>query len=195
MLLSMSPSPPPHLTMIWPRDRHPPTLVLPAAYALRPAQPGDDDAVCALMALAGWPGWTPQRLQPWRQRSPADSWLLVAQRATGTIVATAMGLDDPTPWHPQGGEVGWVASHPAHRGQGLGASVAVAVIRRLRALGYEQMHLFTEDYRLPALTTYLRIGLVPYLESPQLLDRWRRVCQALGWPWTPERWPDANTRF
>lgn len=195
MLLSMSTAQSPHLTMIWPRDRHPRALLLPLAYAIRPAQQGDEIPFCAFMDAVGWPGWTPQRLHSWRLRSPADSWLLVTERATGALIATAMGLDDPTPWHPQGGEVGWVASHPTHRGHRLGAFVTVAVIGRLRALGYGQIHLFTEDYRLAALKTYLRLGFVPYLESPDLSDRWRAVCQATGWLFTPEQWPDAETTF
>ena len=107
----------------------------------------------------------------------------MTEHATGALIATAMGLNGPTPWHPQGGEVGWVACHPAHRGHRIGAAVTVAVIRRLRALSYEQIHLFTEDYRLPALTAYLRIGFVPYLESPDLADRRRTSMRLLGPPW------------
>jgi mycothiol synthase len=181
--------------MIWPQRRRPSTPPLPPEYALRPAHRGDDQRFCALLAAAGWPDWTEERLRAWLPRIPPQCWLLVTQHGTDNIVATAMGLEDPTSWHPRGGEVGWVACHPAHRGRGLGAVVTAAVTRRLRELGYAQIHLFTEDERLPALRMYLRLGFVPYLDLPDMRERWQAVCQAMGQPFTPEAWPTAGIRL
>ncbi|MBC8103372.1 MAG: GNAT family N-acetyltransferase [Cytophagales bacterium] len=43
---------------------------------------------------------------------------------TGQIVATAQATHAPTERHPEGGEIGWVAAHPEHRGKGLGRAVS-----------------------------------------------------------------------
>ena len=55
-------------------------------------------------------------------------------------------------------ELGWVVVQPAHRGQGLGLQVCRAVLCFARDLGYRYVYLLTEDYRLPAIRLYLRLG-------------------------------------
>ena len=108
--------------------------------------------------------------------------------ASGGIVATAMGLHDHTPDHPFGGELGWLASDPAHRGRGLGLAVSAAVTQRLIEAGYRNIHLYTEHWRLAALKTYLKLGYVPFLYLPEMPERWRVICEKVGWPFKPEEW-------
>jgi mycothiol synthase len=178
------------LQMVWPAhllDR-PPLVRLSPGYALRTYQPGDEAHFYRVMALAGWPGWDDAKLQPWLARIPPASWFMAVRQDSGEIVATAMGLHDHSPTHPFGGELGWVAAHPAHAGHGLGMAVCAAVTARLLAAGYENIHLYSEDWRLAALKTYLRLGYVPFLYTPDMPERWRVICTQLGWPFTPEQW-------
>jgi mycothiol synthase len=90
--------------------------------------------------------------------------------------------------YPFWGELGWLAVDPAHSGKGLGMAVSAAVTARFIAAGYRRIHLFTEDFRLAALKTYLKLGYVPFLCSPGTEDRWRIICQELGWPHVPDTW-------
>ena len=90
--------------------------------------------------------------------------------------------------YPGGGELGWLAGHPAHAGKGLGLAVSAAVTARLIEEGCEVVHLYTEDYRLAALKTYLKLGYVPFLDMEGMFERWREICERLGWAFTPERW-------
>jgi mycothiol synthase len=99
-----------------------------------------------------------------------------------------MGLHDHSTDHPFGGELGWVASDPAHAGKGLGMAVCAAVTARLLQAGYRNVHLFTEFWRLPALKTYLKLGYVPFLYQEGMAARWQAICAQLGWPFTPEAW-------
>ncbi len=185
----------PQLHMVWPRARltTPPTPRLPVGYTLRTYQPSDEARFYAVMALAGWPGWDDAKLAPWKARILPQSWFMAIDQATAQIVATAMGLHSHEDELPFGGELGWVASDPAHRGKGLGMAVAAAVTARLLVMGYDQLHLYTEDWRLPALKGYLRLGYVPLLaahgvEIAGVAARWQTICTQLQWPYTPEQW-------
>lgn len=179
------------LQMIWPESRldSPPVASVPAGYALRVYRPGDEPGFFRVMALAGFGAWDAERLRPWLMRILPDSWFMAVEAGSGAIVATAMALHDASDQHPFGGELGWVAADPAHTGKGLGRTVCAAVTARLIAGGYRDIHLYTEDYRLAALKTYLALGYVPFLCAPGMADRWRSVCDQLGWPFTPEDWP------
>ena len=113
---------------------------------------------------------------------------MVVHEESNEIAATAMALHDHTWLHPFCGELGWVAGDPAHAGRGLGLAVCAAVTARFIAVGYRQIHLYTEDFRLPALKTYLKLGYIPFLSTPEMPERWRAVCAQLRWPFTLEVW-------
>lgn len=181
---------PAQLQMVWPeRLLHaPPVVQLPPAYHIRTYHPGDEPRFYEVMALSGWPGWDDQRLQPWMARILPEGWFMAIHTQSDTIVASAMAVHSHDALHPFGGELGWVASDPAHAGQGLGGSVCAAVTARLLAGSYRNIHLYTEDWRLPALKTYLKLGYVPFLFAPDMPHRWRAICAQLGWPYTPENW-------
>lgn len=99
-----------------------------------------------------------------------------------------MGLHDHSDLHPFGGELGWVAADPAHAGKGLGYAVCAAVTARLLQAGYDNIHLYTEHWRLAAIKTYLKLGYLPFLFAPEMAERWRAVCIQLSWSFTPEQW-------
>jgi mycothiol synthase len=181
------------LRMIWPQHllNAPPGEALPAGYTLRSSRPGDEPHFFQLMARAGWPGWDEARLQRWLPRIVPHGWFVVVHAATHALVASAMALRDEREFGCQGGELGWVACDPVHQRKGLGAAVSAAATTRLIEEGYCYIHLYTEDWRLAALKMYLRLGYVPLLYAPDMLERWRTVCTAVGWPFTPEAW-EAN---
>jgi mycothiol synthase len=176
------------LEMVWPHTMltTPPAVIVPDGYTLRMYQPGDEPAFCRIMDAVGFGVWDDERLQSCITRILPDSWFMVIH--DNEIVATAMGIHSHTPEHPFGGELGWVAAVPTHQGRGLGITVCAAVTARLIGMGYQNIHLYTEDYRLPALKTYLRLGYVPYLYLPAMYERWKVVCTAVNMPFTPERW-------
>jgi mycothiol synthase len=183
------------LEMVWPTGRLglPPVPHLPDGYTLRSYRSGDEPRFYEVMSLAGWPGWDNTKLQPWLARIPPRGWFMVIYLATDTIVATAMALHDHSDRYPFGGELGWVAADPAHAGRGLGRAVCAAVTARLIAAGYQNIHLYTEDFRLAALKLYLTLGYVPHLVATDHETRWQVVCQQLEWSFTPDAWQAAYT--
>ncbi|NLT42323.1 MAG: GNAT family N-acetyltransferase [Anaerolineae bacterium] len=186
-------SSPVQLEMVWPPDRQTPDAdtITPAGYRLRLGDPGDREALFALMERAGWPSGDRRRLELSLPRVVPGSWHVAECTDDGLLVASALGLDDPTPWHPAGAELGWVAADPDHRGRGLGLAVCAAVTARLIEVGCRDVHLYTDEWRLAAVKTYLRLGYLPLIFAPEILPRWRTVCEALAWPYTPAAWPTA----
>ena len=185
--------PPQQLRMVWPRQRltDPPEVRVHPDYELRTYRPGDEAGWIRVMDLAGFGLWDMERLTATMQTILPNGWFLAVHRATDVIVATAMTTHHPTELHPFGGELGSVPGDPAHKGKGLGWTVCAAVTRRYLAAGYENIFLRTDDWRLPAIMVYLRLGFLPFLFAPDMAERWEIICHQLNWPYTPEDWPAA----
>ena len=139
-------------------------------YGLRGYRPGDEDAWLVLLRSGEFGTWDRARLD----------WMLAGERAPlpldGIFFATLgeqlvgaactfLRTDDVA-------ELGWVVVQPAHRGQGLGLQVCRAVLCFARDLGYRYVYLLTEDYRLPAIRLYLRLGFEPEMVNPNNPALW-----------------------
>ncbi len=184
----------PQLKMIWSEAllTSPPEPKLQAGYTLRIFDPAEDLAdYLSLVHEAGFTDFGPPRVERCLNRVLPNGFFVVAYEPTGELVATAMATHNPTTFHPYGGELGWVAGRPAHAGKGLGTAVCAAVVKRLLSAGYERIHLLTDDWRLPALKIYLKLGFVPFLFEQGIAERWEAVCEKLAWPFTPAVWPSA----
>ena len=106
------------LEMIWPEEklREMPAVTLPAGYALRTFRSGDDEEFVGLMQSAGFDGWNLDSLCAAKQKALPDGIFLAVDTETDAMVATAMATHNPAEHHPYGGELGWVAADPEHRG-------------------------------------------------------------------------------
>ncbi len=175
------PSRNPQLHMVWPvRQRlTPPPACEPAGYRIRLQQPEDEMEILDTMASAGWPTWKDDSLPKARGRVLKDGWFVVVCRSTRQVVATAMAQRDRNEFGQPGGELGWVACRSEHSGKGLGSLVCTAVTQRLLDEGFHHVHLYTDDWRLPAIKTYLKLGYAPWLEHPGDQDRWHQVFEHL----------------
>lgn len=188
-----APGPPetPELQLVWPAARldSPPAWQVPKGYRLRVYRAEDQAGYFRLMERAGYPGWTADGLASWLNRVVPDGILLLTEAASGALAATAMGVHNPSPLHPFGGTLSCVAADPDYHGHGLGRVVSAAVTERLLRGGYTDIYLQTDDWRLAAIKTYLRLGWVPFLFQDDMPERWEAVCARLAWPFTPADWP------
>jgi mycothiol synthase len=184
----------PQLQMLWPEAllTTPPEPHLSPGYELRIFDPLTDlEAYLSLMHEAGFAEFTTERVEGCLNRVLPDGFYVVDHTPTQELVATAMAGHGPGPLHPYGGELGWVAARTGHAGKGLGAAVCAAVVRRFISAGYKRIYLLTDDFRLPALKVYLKLGFVPFLFAEGLEARWQVICDRLGWAFTSEAWPKA----
>jgi mycothiol synthase len=89
-------------------------------------------------------------------------------------VGTAAGWIKPDS-PPATGWVEMVGVHPEHRGRGLGAVVTLSVLRWMRSRGLRRAVLTTDDWRLPAIHTYLKLGFEPVIFDGTHQQRWEAV--------------------
>ena len=155
--------------------------LLPAGYSLRTFRPGDEDAWLALLQTGELGVWDRVRLELMLRhphvKVPRDGifFATVDDWPIGTASTYLHPVDDRI--DP---ELGWVVVDPAHRGHGLGMVVCRAVLEYVGRLGYDHAYLLTDDFRLPAIQTYLRLGFEPARTDPSHPARWAAIHRQLG---------------
>jgi mycothiol synthase len=182
----------PAMYMVWPIDRLPtaPAVILPDGYVVRQCVEPDLSAVRAVIDSD-----EPVHDQAWE--SFRDSILpggafLIVEADTGKAVATASASHNPRAtryYFPFGGQIGYVAVDPMHRGKGLGRAVVTLAVARLIDAGYRNIFLGVQGWRLPAVRCYLSVGFVPLLHIEELAPRWRRICEQIGRGVHEAEWP------
>jgi predicted TIM-barrel fold metal-dependent hydrolase/GNAT superfamily N-acetyltransferase len=173
---------PQQLRMFFPAGKHVAKrdLALPPGYALRTYRDGDGAKYIRLMRRAGFTTWDNATLTSLLRIALPEGIFFAVHKGSGVLAATASAMHNPTDQHSFGGELGWVACDPDHRGKGLGGAVTAAVEKRFLAAGYNWVYLRTDDFRLPAIKTYLNLGWEPLLYLPDMAERWKVVLKQLG---------------
>ncbi len=154
-------------------------MSLPADLAVRPAAPGDEPALAALIAAcdetyrawapAGWEPPPPGReLERWRGRITDGSWWtrVAAEQAGGRIVglvcftqAVVEREDGTRTVEPMPGRahISAVFAHPDRWRQGIAAALLAIAEQAMRAAGYGEAQLWTPE-DAPARRFYEAVG-------------------------------------
>jgi len=170
------------LIMAWPEKRrnNPPDVNVPAGYRLRQYRPADREAHSALAVLCGFDIWqSPEAVEAMVAGVVPGGFFIIEHESSGDLAAAAVGNHNPSPQVPVLAELGWVVTHPDHRGKGLGRAVSAAVTCRLLDIGYDSIYLRTDDHRLAALKIYLLMGYEPSCYADGMAERWAGVRSAL----------------
>jgi len=184
----------PAMYMVWPVIRLPeaPEVRLPAGYLVQCCVESDLSSVRALIdgdERIGDKAW-----ECFVDRIVPSGAFLISHIESGNPVATASALHNPRAtryYFPFGGEVGYVTVDPGHRRAGLGRAVVANVVRRLIEMGYRNIFVGVQGWRLPAVKCYLGVGFVPLIHNDALIPRWRRVCKQAGWEFKESEWPTS----
>lgn len=179
--------------LLWPEPPYstPPQFAIPAGYQLRPYRSGNEHALAPLFQNEGW-SIDDRSWQEYLERVVPQGLFILWHTPSNAIIGTVGAIHNPRGgryYFPFGGELAYLVVHPEHRGQGLGAVLSSQVILRLLSAGYHTIWVGVQGFRLPAIKTYLKLGFQPLLHQPDLAKRWQRICQSIGWPYTPEVWP------
>jgi len=156
-----------------------PEVKLPEGYSLRTFQAGDEDNWVEVLNATGQLGeWNREKVKGWLEGERR-----IIEEGTFFItfkwrpVATACTVH-PTPSESRP-ELGWVSASPDHQGKGLGYQVSLAVLHFMKKKGYPETFLQTDDHRLPALKTYLKLGFEPEITHESHPGRWKAVYEKL----------------
>ncbi len=174
-------TPRPQLQMVWPQGQEPSPVPAPSGYSVRQYTNSDEADYIELLTSAGFDGWDSARVSQLTRQVLPGGFFVVECTRTGELAATAVAQHSPSDLHPHGGELGWVAASPQHRGRRLGRTVCSAALARLMDAGYEDIYLKTDDFRLPAIKTYLALGFQPLLFCEGMSERWQAVTDQVGW--------------
>jgi mycothiol synthase len=175
---------PSQLRMLWPTGCMPRMPRIPKGYRLRTWRDGDAEGYRSVMLAAGFEPWPEENIVEVLKASLPNGLFFVIHEAEDRIVATSVACHNPIDHHPFGGELGWVAVDPMHRGHGLGAVTSTAVVRRFQRAEYQTIYLRTDDFRLPAIRLYLAMGFRPFLFEADMEARWKAAFLALGREWS-----------
>ena len=170
----------PMLCMVRPDLQNLEPLQFPDGYSLRCFAAGDDAAWEAIIAESFGREDNPDRFDARMRTDPAfmpERVLFIVWE--GEPVATASA------WHmakygPETGYIHMVGVRPGHQGRRLGYLINLAALHRFVSEGRTRALLETDDYRLPAIKTYLNLGFEPLLVHENQRERWRKVFVALG---------------
>jgi mycothiol synthase len=151
---------------------------VPDGYELRQFRPTDEDPYKDLFHLAFEDeGRLPETIQ----RALPDGFFIVEHQASGHLVSSCVALRGKShPRHPDAGQLGWLVTDPSHARRGLGTLVAAAVTHCLVAQGYSCPFLGTEDFRIAAISIYLKLGWRPFVYRDDMRDRWRLILAGIG---------------
>jgi len=171
----------PQLAMVRPNLEGLPPVLTPPPYTLRTYREGDEGAWEKIVAEAFGREVGHYRFDPLVRNSggfrPEHVYFIVSP--DGEPVATATAL----PRKPDGRtppRVHMVGVLRGHRGKKLGYWVSLAAMHQLAREGEKNVSLLTDDFRLPALKTYLALGFEPYLVHENQRERWRKIFVTLG---------------
>ena len=173
----------PQLLMWFPDSKSIPDSNLPDGFTHRSFQGGDEEGWYGLLNANKQLGvWNRDRIDEERAGALVEDGQHFVLNQRGNFVACA-GVYDRERDEGACWEIGWIAADQNHRSLGLGKFVLANALRFTRKLEKRPVYLLTDDFRKPAIKTYLKLGFVPDLSHPSYKDRWRKVLASLGPPY------------
>lgn len=170
----------PQLVMWFPCEQSIPEQSVPKGFVHRPFKGGDEIAWCELLNANGQLGvWGSARMENEQLKVLAEDGQRFVSNVDGKLVACA-GVYDRERVEGPCWEIGWIAVDPAHQGLGLGGSVVAEALRLTRRLTKRPVYLLTDDFRIPAIKTYLKLGFIPDWSHPSYEERWKEIFASLG---------------
>jgi len=107
-------------------------------------------------------------------------------RPEGVFFAALDGVDSATATavekdiHPGYGWIHMVGARSSARGHKLGYYTVLAALHDIRARGFDKAGLTTDDWRIPAIKTYLALGFEPWCEHESHPGRWEKIMAELN---------------
>jgi len=150
---------------------------VPEGLVLRTFRRGDEGGWARLMsgAIGNWDEESTARLFLGEPGVDAEGIFLLVSGDEHIATATDKRLAPPD----AAGYLHMVAVAPQYRGRRLGRCISLAALQHMRERGCQAAILDTDDYRLPAIRTYLGLGFLPDNLEADHPGRWGRILVAV----------------
>ncbi len=157
-----------------------PPITIPEGYLLRTYREGDAHAWCEIMEGNVGRHWTEALFAEKISSDPRfrDDGLFFAtyeDRPVASACAWWPDLEEQVI-----GDVHMVSALDEHRGKGLGSLVNAAVLAKLKEQGFTRAHLKTDDWRLPAINSYIKAGFDPLNTHISHAERWDVILEQIA---------------
>lgn len=154
-----------------------PALQLPEGCGIRSFRPGDEAAWERIIAASfGGEHSFERGMAADEAYKPERVWFVTD--VAGQPIATASAWYRPQ-WSEDTGYLHMVGLIPEHAGKKLGYAVSLAALLQMVREGRTRAVLHTDDFRIPAVKTYLGLGFVPSLTDGSHLGRWQTLAGIL----------------
>jgi mycothiol synthase len=166
---------PRQLEMVRPNLDALPELRVPEGCGLRTYLPGDEAHWARIMNDCIGAGWTVARCREELVQRPefrAGGWYFATVDRAPQATATAWQKRDD---EETLGYVHMVGVARECRGRGLGELVTLATLHWFRDHGFRRAMLHTDDWRVPAIGLYLKLGFEPVVFDEHHARRWAEV--------------------
>ncbi|NLB54442.1 MAG: GNAT family N-acetyltransferase [Lentisphaerae bacterium] len=167
-----------------------PPVILPHGYMIRHFMPGDETHWERIMDDSFGKGEVARKFNSVMGNDAACSPERILFICYDEMpIATASAWYNPN-WGLGTGYLHYVGVCSGHQGKKLGYSVSLAAMHRCVFEGRSRAVLQTDDHRVSAIKTYLKLGFVPWLVEDNQRKRWRTVLEENGFT---EMCPDLKT--
>jgi mycothiol synthase len=158
-----------------------PALAVPDGYAIRSFQEGSgDDAAWERIITESFQRDNSSFEREIRFQAPFRPERVWFATWKGEPVATATAWESPD-W-PDSGYLHMVGAVSSHTGKKLGFAVSLASMLQMQREGWKKAVLQTDDFRIPAIRTYLNLGFIPRFVHDNQQQRWLDIAGRLGIP-------------
>lgn len=156
-----------------------PEVVVPEGYTLRTYVEGDEEHWARIMStgIGEWDaGKCREQLTAQPQFLPDGLFFAVHDGVPiGSACAWRKSADDR-----ESGYLHMVCVLPEHRGKQIGYVLTLAVLHFFRDRGFRDIVLDTDDFRVPAIKAYLRLGFEPHYYDDSHRERWRAIMDRIA---------------
>ena len=148
--------------------------VYPAGYRFRRATWDDRAGLIAVLDPSFDDfGWNEERLKAECLEHPRGLGCYLVEAQDGDIAAAVTALvssDDPSE-----GYVHFLGVHPGHRGRRLGQLILIDLFTVFQGAGLSSTILDTDDWRVPAIKSYVNLGFVPRIVEEGQDECWQKA--------------------
>jgi len=145
---------------------------LPEEYEIKTYKEGDEKVWCKIINESVGGKWTPElfkkQFKSKKQFDPKGLFFLYYKsKPCGTILA----------WkdNPNLGQLHYLGILKQHTGKKIGYALCIEVLKYFKKKNIKNVFLTTDDFRLPAIKVYLKIGFKPVIHEEDQLRRWEKV--------------------
>jgi mycothiol synthase len=148
---------------------------LPRGYTLRTYEERDMPSLVATLADSFHEYWDDARVARELTAAPDVQTVYVVSHGD-RVVGTASSRFVPERY-PNAGYIHWVGVTSEHLRRGLASALLIHVLHEFRERGYPTAVLETDDFRIPAIRSYFKLGFIPIYDvrTEDHRARWSNV--------------------